>query len=217
MVWNYQNADCSLRKKFIVSFTIIFGTLSFSIHRVNQNLWPLYDLHFLGITRHNVWSWWVKICRVVSIKFNHLVYENVCMIVKMYLCDITVANISESFTHKMAAKTSWHRYESKLRHCHPVYSNIAQCVCVARWKWRSCVRACDAVWQRRRSRTAPAIHRRLATTGYSRHLTCKRPICTAAFCIITPAPRGGSVAEWLACWTQAQNGLGSNRSRDAVG
>jgi len=29
--------------------------------------------------------------------------------------------------------------------------------------------------------------------------------------------RGGSVAEWLACWTQAQKGLGSNRSRDAVG
>jgi len=27
---------------------------------------------------------------------------------------------------------------------------------------------------------------------------------------------GGSVAEWLACWTQMQKGLGSNRSRDAV-
>ena len=27
---------------------------------------------------------------------------------------------------------------------------------------------------------------------------------------------GGSVAEWLACWTQAQEGPGSNRSRDAV-
>jgi len=27
---------------------------------------------------------------------------------------------------------------------------------------------------------------------------------------------GGSVDEWLACWTQAQKGLGSNRSRDAV-
>ena len=26
-----------------------------------------------------------------------------------------------------------------------------------------------------------------------------------------------SVAEWLACWTQTQKGLGSNRSRDAVG
>jgi len=29
--------------------------------------------------------------------------------------------------------------------------------------------------------------------------------------------RGGSVAEWLACWTQAQKGPDSNRSRDAVG
>jgi len=28
---------------------------------------------------------------------------------------------------------------------------------------------------------------------------------------------GGSVAEWSACWTQAQKGPGSNRSRDAVG
>jgi len=27
---------------------------------------------------------------------------------------------------------------------------------------------------------------------------------------------GGSVAEWLACWTQAQKAQGSNRSRDAV-
>ena len=26
-----------------------------------------------------------------------------------------------------------------------------------------------------------------------------------------------TVAEWLACWTQAQKGSGSNRSRDAVG
>jgi len=28
--------------------------------------------------------------------------------------------------------------------------------------------------------------------------------------------KGGSVAEWLACWTQAQKGPGSNRSRDAT-
>jgi len=27
---------------------------------------------------------------------------------------------------------------------------------------------------------------------------------------------GGSVAEWLACWTQVQKGLSSNRSRYAV-
>jgi len=26
-----------------------------------------------------------------------------------------------------------------------------------------------------------------------------------------------ALAEWLACWTQAQKGPGSNRSRDAVG
>ena len=31
-----------------------------------------------------------------------------------------------------------------------------------------------------------------------------------------PPRLGGSVAEWLACWTEAQKGLGSNRSRDAV-
>ena len=29
--------------------------------------------------------------------------------------------------------------------------------------------------------------------------------------------KGGSAAEWLACWTQAQKDSGSNRSRDAVG
>jgi len=28
---------------------------------------------------------------------------------------------------------------------------------------------------------------------------------------------GGSVAEWLACWTRAQKGPGSNRCRDSVG
>jgi len=27
---------------------------------------------------------------------------------------------------------------------------------------------------------------------------------------------GGSVAEWLACWTRAQKGPGPNRSHDAV-
>ena len=35
--------------------------------------------------------------------------------------------------------------------------------------------------------------------------------------ITTQYRLGGSVAEWLACWTQAQKGLGSNLSRDAVG
>jgi len=37
------------------------------------------------------------------------------------------------------------------------------------------------------------------------------------FDVIAIAHWDGSVAEWLACWTPAQKGLGSNRSRDAVG
>jgi len=40
---------------------------------------------------------------------------------KAYLSDKTMTNISKSFIHKMTAKTGWHRYETKLRHCHPMY------------------------------------------------------------------------------------------------
>jgi len=40
---------------------------------------------------------------------------------KAYLRDSRVTDISKSFTYKMAPKTSWHRYGTKLRHCHPVY------------------------------------------------------------------------------------------------
>jgi len=39
---------------------------------------------------------------------------------KAYLSAVTVASIFRSFTYKMAAKTGWHRYGTKLRHCHPV-------------------------------------------------------------------------------------------------
>jgi len=43
-------------------------------------------------------------------------------------------------------------------------------------------------------------------------------VCTRIYLIaFILAALGGSVAEWLACWTQAQKGPGSNRSRDAVG
>ena len=34
--------------------------------------------------------------------------------------------------------------------------------------------------------------------------------------LLASITQGGSVAECLACWTQAQKGPGSNRSRDAV-
>ena len=40
---------------------------------------------------------------------------------------------------------------------------------------------------------------------------------STSFFIVYVHTRGGSVAEWLVCWTQAQKGQGSNRSREAVG
>ena len=43
------------------------------------------------------------------------------LINKAYLSGITVRNIYESVTHKTAAKTSWHRYGTKLRHSHPIH------------------------------------------------------------------------------------------------
>jgi len=51
-----------------------------------------------------------------------------CLANNAYLSAITVTNISKSFTYKMAAKTNWHRYGTKLRHCHPMY--IVYCSCV---------------------------------------------------------------------------------------
>jgi len=46
-----------------------------------------------------------------------------------YLSAITVTKISQSFsTYKMAAKVNWHRYWTKLRHCHPMYMHCAQAV-----------------------------------------------------------------------------------------
>jgi len=99
----------------------------------SQNLWPRYDRHFVGIVWHNV-----LMCGVNGRRFVMLFTRNsIRWFMKMSVwsltsqrsvfSDITVANISESFTHKMAAKTSWHRYESKWRHWHPMY--VRDCMC----------------------------------------------------------------------------------------
>ena len=39
---------------------------------------------------------------------------------------MAVTNLSRSFTYKTAAKTSWNRHETKLRHCYPVHIQEAQ-------------------------------------------------------------------------------------------
>jgi len=41
-------------------------------------------------------------------------------------------------------------------------------------------------------------------------------VCFIVYFILFMLHSGGSVAEWLACWTQAQKGPGPNRSRDAA-
>ena len=48
-------------------------------------------------------------------------------------------------------------------------------------------------------------------------LTCHNIIGTVGVFQPPSLSMGGSLAEWLACWYQAQKGLGSNHSRDAVG
>ena len=45
----------------------------------------------------------------------------------------------------------------------------------------------------------------------------QRAVKRVCVCVTITVTADGSVAEWLACWTQAQKGLGSNCSRDPVG
>jgi len=66
-----------------------------------------------------------KIYRVIQIKLNQLVQENVRIItdlpikrIKRYHSD---KNFLDFFAYKMAAKINWHRYGTKLRNCHPMY------------------------------------------------------------------------------------------------
>jgi len=58
-------------------------------------------------------------------KINQSVEENVHdrqPADEVYLSDIRVTNVSKNSAHMMAAETSWHRYETKLRHHHPMYT-----------------------------------------------------------------------------------------------
>ena len=63
-----------------------------------------------------------------SNKIQPVSFKNVHMIInlltKRILISITLKNISKSFTYLMAAKTSWHRYGTKLRHCNPMYTSF---------------------------------------------------------------------------------------------
>jgi len=71
-------------------------------------------------------------------KLNQLVYGSVCVFInlskKAHLSDITARNIYMSYTRKMVAKTSWHRYGAKLRHCHPMYWILLLGIMIC-WFW----------------------------------------------------------------------------------
>jgi len=65
------------------------------------------------------------------------------------------------------------------------------------------------------------LHRRLgkpvgAVSEAERDRT-KRIVYSIIYGVGKLADSDRKIAEWLACWTQAQKGPGSNRSRDAVG
>ena len=91
----------------------------------SQNLWSRLRSPFCGcnsayyveLKGEHLWSYSHKI---VSVSLPECPYVNQ-LTNKAYLSDVTETTVAESFTLKMAAKTSWHRHGTKLRHCHPVY------------------------------------------------------------------------------------------------
>ena len=79
------------------------------------------------------------------------------------------------------------------------------------WVWQTWQRSRWRLWRRvvgEQTRPSQPVS---ALSLNQPHTTATRFITRATLC------KGGSVAEWLACWTQAQKGPGWNRSRDAVG
>jgi len=82
----------------------------------------------VGITQHNASSKIAKIYHVIQIKLNEFkengnIHMSNDLTNKAYLSTITVTNIYQSFTNKMAAKINWNRYGTKLHQCHTMYIN----------------------------------------------------------------------------------------------
>jgi len=94
------------------SFLLLIRNWNTYGEMTSQSLWSRYAGYFVGMTRHNASSLMAKIYRVIQIKLTN----------EAYLSAITMTNIYKSFTYKMAAKLNWHRYGTKLRHCHPMYN-----------------------------------------------------------------------------------------------
>jgi len=63
----------------------------------------------------------------------------------------------------------------------------------------------------------PAMHHCIATVIIEAARSSLLNRFSVEIVLFTVHSSGSSVAEWLACWTQAQKDLGSNRNRHAVG
>jgi len=68
----------------------------------------------------------------------------------------------------------------------------------------------------RKRHAIPTEPRRLLTDGRNRKSVIAFEVETSSVECGRVTVDSGSVAEWLACWTQAQKVLSSNRSRDAA-
>ena len=90
---------------------------SHKIESVYENFHAITTIRFLSIRLLRLLYDYYTI-RLLSIRLLRLL---LIRIKRIWATSLTVTNISESFTHKIAAKTSWHRYETKLRHCQPMY------------------------------------------------------------------------------------------------
>ena len=87
----------------------------------SYRLWPRYYRHFVDII-NTIYFVELRgedlVCysnKIKSVYLRKCLYDHL-LINKAYLGDITATNI-----YKMAAKTSWHRCGTKLRHCQPMY------------------------------------------------------------------------------------------------
>jgi len=90
---------------------------------------------------------------------------------------------------------------------HPV--DLQSALCDMRTTAAGCLRARNAT-QRNATGSATATRRHEQAPYCRSHLPASdgdRVGAVAVFDMVSP--RGGSVAEWLACWTQAQKGPGS--------
>jgi len=126
-------------------------------------------------------------------------------------------------------------YSSRQTVPHMIMVDVVECLCevdtTARSDWPLSIQhhASDAAClSRHRSSTVVSVlhtgdhqdYLPLFVVSNCRQMALKpnrQLLMGSAFNFHQVASSGGSIAEWLACWTQAQKGLGSNRSRDAVG